>query len=64
MSAALSREELETRIVRGRRALSEALGDLSEQARGELDLARRVRANPSAWLAGAVVIGFLLAVRR
>ena len=64
MSAALSRDVLEARIVREREALAEALGDLCDQARAEVDLRRRVREHPSAWLAGALVIGLLLGVRR
>ena len=64
MSAAFEREVLEARIVREREALAEALGSLGERVRAEVDLRRRVRANPSAWLAGALVIGFLLGVRR
>ena len=64
VSAALSREVLEARIVREREALAEALGDLSERARAEVDPRRRVRARPAAWLAGALVIGFLMGVRR
>ncbi len=64
MSAAISREVLEARIARERQALVEALSDLRERAFAEVDLRRHVRANPSAWLAGAVVIGFLLGVRR
>lgn len=64
MSAALSREVLEARIVRERQALAEALADLREQARAEVDLRRHVRERPVAWLAGALVIGFLLGVRR
>ena len=64
MSAELSREVLEERIVRDRQALDEALGDLRERACEEIDLRRRVRAHPAAWLAGALVIGFLMGVRR
>jgi len=64
VSTSLSREVLEARIVRERKALAEALCDLSERARAELDLRRRVRAHPSAWLVGALAIGFLLGVRR
>ena len=64
MSAAASREVLEARILRQRRALAEALGDLGEKARAEVDPRRWVRARPAAWLAGALVIGFLLGVRR
>ncbi len=64
MSAAISREGLEARIVRERRALAEALGDLGERARAEVDPRRWVRERPVAWLAGAFVVGFLLGVRR
>ncbi|MCX5740436.1 MAG: hypothetical protein NTZ61_18440 [Proteobacteria bacterium] len=64
MSAALSRDVLEARIVCERAALARALGDLRDQARAELDLRRRVRERPSAWLAGALVIGFFWGVRR
>ena len=64
MNAASPREVLEGRIVRERQALSEALGDLQERARAGLDLRHHVRARPSAWLGGALVIGFLLGVRR
>jgi hypothetical protein len=64
VTASSSREVLEARIVRERKALAEALCDLSERGRAELDLRRRVRAHPSAWLAGALAIGFLLGVRR
>ncbi len=64
MSGALSRDVLEARIVRERAALAEALDDLRDQARAELDLRHRVRERPSAWLAGALVIGLLLGVRR
>jgi len=64
VSAASPREVLEERIVRQRRALAEALDDLGERARAEVDPRRWVRARPAAWLAGALVIGFLLGVRR
>ena len=64
MSAALEREALEARILSERRALAEAVSALCERARSELDLRHRVRSNPSAWLAGALLIGFLLGVRR
>lgn len=64
MSAASPREVLEERIAHGRRALSEALGDLSDRARAEVDLRRHVRESPLPWLAGALVIGFLIGVRR
>ena len=64
MSAAASREVLEARIVRERAALAEALVDLRDQACAEVDLRRRVRERPSAWLAGALVVGLLLGVRR
>lgn len=64
MSSAASRETLEARLVHQRRALVEALGDLGESARAEVDPQRWVRARPAAWLAGALVIGFLLGARR
>ena len=64
MSAAISRGGLEARIVRERRALAEALSDLGERARAEVDPRRWVRERPAAWLAGALVVGFLLGVRR
>lgn len=64
MSSAVSREMLEERIVREKAALAEALAALRERARAQVDLAGRVRAKPSAWLAGAVVLGFLMGVRR
>ena len=64
MSASLSREVLEERIVREKAALAQALADLRERARADLDLSGHVRARPSAWLAGALVLGFLWGVRR
>jgi len=64
MSAPASREVLEARIARERRALSTALGDLGERAREEIDPRRWIRERPVAWLAGALVVGFLLGVRR
>lgn len=64
MSAAVSREVLEERIEREKAALAEALSALRERARARVDLAGRVREKPSAWLAGAVVLGFLMGVRR
>jgi hypothetical protein len=64
MSAAASREVLEARIARQRHALAEALGDLGERARAEIDPRRWVRERTAAWLAGALVIGILLGVRR
>jgi hypothetical protein len=64
MSAAISREVLEERIEREKAALAEALSALRERARAKVDLGGRVREKPSAWLAGAVVLGFLMGVRR
>ena len=64
MSSAVSCEMLEERIVREKAALAEALAALRERARAQVNLAGRVRAKPSAWLAGAVVLGFLMGVRR
>jgi hypothetical protein len=64
MNASLSREALEERIVREKAALADALAALRDRARADLDLSSRVRARPSAWLAGALVLGFLWGVRR
>jgi hypothetical protein len=64
MSSEISREVLEQRIVREKAALATALAELRERARAEVDLSRRVRARPTAWLAGAVVLGFLMGMRR
>ncbi len=64
MRTALPRNVLEARIEREREALADALRDLRDQARLELDLRRRVREHPSAWLAGALVIGLLVGLRR
>jgi MYXO-CTERM domain-containing protein len=64
MSSAVSREVLEERIEREKAALAEALSDLRERARAQVKLSNRVREKPSAWLAGAVVLGFLFGVRR
>jgi len=61
---ALSREVLAARIVREREELAEALDALRNRARAEVDPRSRVLAHPSAWLAGALVIGFLLGMRR
>ena len=64
MSAVPSREVLESRIEREREELAEALDDLRDRARAEIDLRRRVRERPSTWLAGAAMVGLLLGVRR
>jgi hypothetical protein len=64
VSESSSREVLEARIENERRALAEALCDLSQRAGEVLDLRRRVRAHPSTWLVGALTIGFLLGLRR
>jgi hypothetical protein len=64
MNASLEREALEERILREKAALRDALEALRDRARADLDLSRRVRARPSAWLAGALVLGFLMGVRR
>lgn len=64
MSVAVSREHLEARIARERRALSAALEVLRERALAEVYLRRHVREHPSAWLAGALVVGLLMGVRR
>lgn len=64
MSAALSRELLEARIEREREEFIETLADLRSQVRERTDLGERVRSHPTAWLAGAMVVGFLWGVRR
>ena len=64
MSSAVSREMLEERIEREKAALAEALADLRDRARAQVNLSNRVRERPSAWLAGALVLGFLIGVRR
>ena len=67
MGAAMPREVLEARIVRERRELALALTDLRERAHaelGQLDLRHRVRERPTAWLAGALVVGVFLGARR
>ena len=64
MNAAVSREVLQARIALERGALAQALGDLRERACAEVDPRRHVRAHPVAWLAGALMIGFLFGVRR
>lgn len=64
MSAAVSRELLEARIEREREQFAEALEDLRSHVRAHTDLGLRVRARPAAWLAGALVLGFLWGARR
>lgn len=64
MSAALSRELLQARIEREREELADALQDLRVQARERVDVRRHVRERPSAWLGGALLVGFLYGVRR
>lgn len=64
MSAAISREVLEARIERERAALADTLQELRAETRRRLDVRRRVVERPSAWLGGALLVGFLIAVRR
>lgn len=64
MSAAVQREVLEARIQRERQELSATLEELQARARAEIDVRGRVRENPSAWLAGAMLVGFWWGVRR
>ena len=64
MSAALQRDVLEARIQRERQELSATIEELQARARAEIDLRQRVREKPSAWLAGAVLVGFWWGVRR
>jgi hypothetical protein len=64
VSPLVSRELLEARIDREREALIEALDDVRERTRAELDVARRVRERPLAWLVGASLVGLWLGARR
>ena len=48
MSSAISREMLEERIEREKAALAEALADLRDRARAQVNLSNRVRERPSA----------------
>ena len=56
--------QLKGRIERDQRALSEAFESLRCVAVAKLDPRERVRANPVAWLAGALMLGLLLGIRR
>lgn len=65
------REFLEARIERERDELALAIADLRSGARArirmvrsQLDLGRHVRRRPGAWIAGALVFGFLIGARR
>jgi len=60
MTAAPSRELVEARLDREREELAELLEDLGARARAGLDLRRRIRAHPIAWLLGATVLGVWL----
>jgi hypothetical protein len=64
VSAAVTRELIEARLAREREAFSDVLEDLRLRARLDLDLRRRVRERPLAWLAGALALGFFLGTRR
>ena len=64
MSAALTRDRLEAQIARERDALAETLEELRVRTTTKLDLRQRVRERPSAWLGGALLVGFCLALRR
>lgn len=64
MSTAASREALEARIEREREALADALDELREQAREQIDLRRHVAERPLVWLGGAMLLGFMWGARR
>jgi hypothetical protein len=64
MNGGAQRELLEARIEREQQQLIEVLGGLRERVRGELDPRRRIQERPSAWLAGAALLGFWLGMRR
>jgi len=59
-----AKQVLETHLALARDDLSRALEDVRERASAHLDVSRRVRERPSAWLAGALLLGFWLGVRR
>jgi hypothetical protein len=59
-----AKQVLEAKLALARDDLSRALEDVRERASAHLDLPRRVRERPSAWLAGALVLGFWLGARR
>jgi bacterioferritin len=63
MSATPSRELLEARLMREREELTGLLEDLTTRARWQLDLGRRIRERPSAWLLAAMALGAWLARR-
>ena len=64
MSGEASREQLEARIARERVELMRSLEDLGEHVRSELDLGQRMSERPSAWLAGAFLVGIWMGSRR
>lgn len=64
MSAEVQREVLEARILRERQQLSATLEELRARALAGVEIRHRVRENPSAWLAGAMLVGFWWGVRR
>lgn len=64
MSAAISREVLEARIEQERAALADTLQELRAETRRRFDVRLRVVERPAAWLGGALLVGFLMGVRR
>lgn len=63
MSTEASRQQLEARIARERVELARTLEDLGEHVRAELDLGERLSERPSAWLAGAFLVGVWMGSR-
>lgn len=62
-----SRDLLEARLERDQRELAAVIGGLRERVRTEiadLDPRRHIEARPTAWLAGAVLVGVWLGARR
>jgi hypothetical protein len=64
LSPSGAKEVLEAHLALDRKELSRVLQDVRERASANLDVSRRVRERPSAWLAGALLLGFWLGARR
>jgi hypothetical protein len=62
--SAVEAQVVEARLEREKEALAATLEDLGQLARERADLGRRVRERPAAWLAGALLVGFLFGATR
>jgi hypothetical protein len=58
------KEVLVAHIALEREELGRVLEDVRERATANVDVSRWVRERPSAWLAGALLLGFWLGARR